>query len=320
MNATETLCDGACLSITAPPSARIETIDAAWLRSAVRERGAVLLRGYRADVPAFERLVGSIADVPLVQAGGRERSSTSDVVQQVNPGAEAIGPHCENAFTPARPDLALFLCERPAAAGGETTITDGATVARDLVAAMPDFAGTRVQYRGVYKPEVWKRMFGTGRPAAARAALAGLRLMLARSGVVSFDFDLSDDGVLSYEYVTPPLVVCRRGERVFADSYAGFPTAPPRDGGSRPDAVWVTTADGRPYPEHVQKAIRSTLESHTHDVALAPGDVLVVDNWSVLHGRRRFTGTRIMHAAFAYASWLRPEERGPVPVQLGQPS
>lgn len=82
------------------------------------------------------------------------------------------------------------------------------------------------------------------------------------------------------------------------------------------DYIWVTLADGRTYPKHFRTSIRTTIESHTHDIMLQPGDAVVLDNWSVLHGRREFTGERIMHAAFAYASWLRPAERGPAPIGL----
>lgn len=313
MPKTETLYNGTCVCIAAADAPEINLLRPEMLRSLLLERGAVLLRGFQMDVPAFERLVESLADATLVQAGARQRSSKSDVIQQVNPGSDAIAPHCENAFTPIRPDLAFFMCERPAERGGETTLTPGATVAHNLAVAAPDLGDTPVRYCAIYSREVWSRMFGTDQTALVRAMLARVQGLLDAASAVEFGFELSDEGMLSYDYVTAPFVNCRRGERVFGDSYAGFATTPPANRDARPETIWVTGRHGDPYPERFRTAIHAAIDAATYDVTLSSGDVLVLDNWSVLHGRRAFDGPRTMHAAFAYASWLRPEERGPVP-------
>lgn len=100
----------------------------------------------------------------------------------------------------------------------ETRITPGAPVARALLVAMPELGDTRVRYRGIYGLQVWSKMFGTADIATGRAILDRFKEGLATASAVEFTFDLNDQGVLTYEYVTSPFVVCKRGEQVYADS------------------------------------------------------------------------------------------------------
>ncbi|KIG14012.1 SyrP-like protein [Enhygromyxa salina] len=292
-------------------SLALDSLDCGRLRAAIEAKGWVLVRAPAADRVGFEALCRGLFDAPMIHGGRRPRTGISDAVQTVDPGEREIAPHCEYAYTPFRPDLAAFHCTEAPTRAGETTLVDGVALLDALAPqARADFEAQDLTHDNEVPAIGWQRMFGIEDPSQLAAKLdAMIELFAARGGREQLRYRIGRDATLWFRYQGPAIVPRARG-RAFATS-VGFPPTPDR---TRPGKhTWLRFADGSVVDDSLRHAV---LRDHGERLAVAhrwrPGDVLIADNWSVLHGRRAFVGAREIDACFGYADWLRPPDRAPV--------
>lgn len=287
------------VEVTARSGEAVSAVDIARLRELIVAHGFVLLRGFHVDVDGLQSLTGSLFERRLVYGGARERVSADDTIQTVDLGKHDIGLHCELAYTPVRPDLVVFSCQVPASDGGETTVGDGTKIYEALSASTRELlAQKRVKYMNIIRRGAWQRMFGVATPEQFAPLLARM------SNVVNPTFDA--EGTLTGGYVVPALVPNRRGKTAYATSIAIFE-------GTEPEAytdgllkTWSMLEDG-PLPDAVRAELRDVCKQYTVPIRWQPGDVALIDNSSVLHGRTAYSDPRRrILAAFGYASWARP--------------
>jgi len=108
-----------CLSEDGSPLGELER---EFLLSCVSEHGYVILRGFKADIGEFSRLVRSVSKrISLDPA----RSFNGSIAQKVDAGYDAVGLHCENGNSPFWPNLCWFYCEQSPSRGSQTTVCDG---------------------------------------------------------------------------------------------------------------------------------------------------------------------------------------------------
>lgn len=296
--------DGSALPIA---EARTDGIDpGAWLASnpaalaaALDAHGALLLRGFACDQasfgPAVERASGtlfaySFRSTPRSVVDGRVYTSTE------YPPDQTIPLHCEMSYAREWPRRLWMLCLRPATLGGATTLADCVRV-RDRIP--PDirrrFERLGVEYRRRYSPHLdlsWQVGFQTHDRAAVDAECA-------RQGI-------------RHEWVGQDELVTRAvrpasirhpvsGEAVWFNQAHLFHTAAlapeVRDAMHRAlgDDQLPRSArfgDGTPIPDDVVTAIQHAYAESAADLAWTTGDLLVVDNERMAHGRRPFQGPR----------------------------
>lgn len=284
------------------------------VRATISDRGCVVLQTGAADRRGFESLCRELFDAPMIHGGRRRRTGTSDVVQAVDPGEHPIAPHCEYAYTPFRPDLAAFHCSRAPREGGQTLLIDGVSL---LAALAPDQRAALAAQALCHDSEVpaigWQRMFSLDDPDALATKLDALiEAFVEAGGHEQLRYRLAADGELWFRYQASALIDRRRGQ-AFATSL-GFPPRPGEGPGKR---TWLRFADGSVVDPALCRAVLvDHVEALAHAHRWEPGDVLIADNWSVLHGRRAFRGPRDIDACFGYADWLRPPGRACVHAKL----
>lgn len=266
----------AVVQISPGDPARLGSLDPALPRAALMETGAVLLRGYAWDVGLLAEFVRALVPLPIVYGGSRSRITQDDHIQKVEQGSMAISLHCELAFTPFRPDVCVFACVRPPAQGGETLVGDGARVLQSLSeATRARFWGPRaITYQRLFPPSAWQRTFGTSSRTAVEAALD-------RLGQVRAVF--SNHGTLSCHFTTAAIVNDLAGRPAFANNVSNMVEAEGITGST------VTYADGTALDRETRAELRACLAQVSAPVAWQPFDVLVLDNWRVMHGRNAFT-------------------------------
>lgn len=302
---TEAPANGASLPLLARP-ARADVALEGWI-AANRERlrgwldvhGAVLFRGFGGtDAAGLAAVLRAAGAEPLDYT---ERSSPRRAVGErvftstEHPAHAEIPLHCENSYQIAWPSLLLFLCRQPAATGGETPIADTRRIhARLDPALVARFAAHGVMYRRCFDGRLglpWQEVLGTDdRMEAERRCVArGLR------------FTWREDGALRTEAVRPltgrhP----RTGEPIWFN-HALFFHASSLEPEARAALAGVASqdlpsdalfGDGTPLPEDVVAALRAAHRAETVPVPWQAGDLLVVDNMLVAHGRAAFTGRR----------------------------
>lgn len=248
------------------------------IREDLGRDGWTLLRGFAPDMTGFADLVGRLCQRVTFDPA---RSHTSDRTQMVDAGLGPIGLHIENGNTPRCPDLVAFFAERAAFEGSQTTICDGIA----LYDSLPEADKLRwAQPMTVERrlPELlWKRYLANEHPALSRPEDVRMEHVLDfQRAVPGQSFELHEDGSLTYRLEVMPV---RRS--VFGDPRPAFANAvlgpshnyePPR----------YSFADGAQVTETEIEALRARAEKVTTEINWQDGDIAVLDNTRVMHGRR----------------------------------
>ena len=269
-------------------------VDAAVIDSALSEDGAVMLEARCDDVESFQRLTETVTTdfSPYVGAGGglsfgpMARTSISDqptVLTTTGPDqTKPIPLHGEMHYQPNPPRHIWFWCTVPPARGGETTISDGVLVARHLHADVLGWLeSNRIAYHRHLADGDWQLTFGDVPPSELLAAL------IASGMDASFD----SNNALETRCVRSALTECG-GSICFIShmllEILGewlFKRGQFTDGRGRP-AITVRSETGDSIPAEVIRGIAAACNAVAVKVAWRKGDVMLLDNHRVMHGRR----------------------------------
>lgn len=254
-----------------------------------RAHGALLVRGFAADVASFGALAGQLSGVAMPNEGPRRTMiDAARKIQTVAGGRKPFPLHPELSREPWQPDIAMFACLSPPAAGGETLICDGAA----LAAAMPPpvraaFEGRRLLYRYLATPEQLAYWLGSSDPDDAALAAAAPHC--------PFTFSRRPGGVVR-EFTRPALRRTMFGE---APAFANFLVFARYLKGIRNLPLFE---DGSIIPHLLAEAVRVIGERLSAPIAWAANDVLILDNTRFLHGRNAIAdeGARRIVSYFGY--------------------
>ena len=287
------------------------------LRDVLRDHGGLLLRGWPVTTPArFEALADCFLAQQASYIGGVSRRSRihNNVYNTTEaPSDVVIEQHLEATHTPRPPELILFNCQVAPADRGETPLASFV----ELYDRLPgELTEPLERERVVYTRELIDResMFYRMLPAGVTQSLA--LSWQEVSGCNDFERActvLEDEG---YE-------VTRRGARRLRTrcTQPVIETHPQtgRKGWYLSDQItrtlpWYTTwprralrsvlgmefalESGRTLPAAVTELVHATLQETRFSFRWQPGDVLVLDNHQMSHGRNPFSGERLILTAF----------------------
>ena len=210
------------------------------------------------------------------------------------PSTVTIYLHHEMAQTPVYPAKLFFFCEQPADMGGATPLCPSYLLWDQLVHHQPEFArnceARGLQYSHTMPAEAdaasgmgrsWRDTLGVTEREQAEQRLADL----------GYSWQWQQDG--SLRVTTPRLPAVRDlgdGRKSFFNqliaAYCGW-----KDTRNDPSKA-ITFGDGSPLDSNaVQNAI-ALAEQLTVDLEWQQGDVALIDNFAVMHGRKPYTGVR----------------------------
>ncbi|MEU1394438.1 MULTISPECIES: TauD/TfdA family dioxygenase [unclassified Nonomuraea] len=282
------------VSLTGWAAANRQRLDG-WLD----EHGAVLFRGFDlSSAERFQDLVSVAAGEPLEY---RERSTPRTAVHDrvytstEYPASEHIPLHCENSYAHTWPLRLIFWSLTPAATGGQTPIAD----CRRVLARLGREVRARFAERGVrYVRNLggglgldWRAVFQTDDRAQAEQACQaagyayrwhGDRLHLSRVGPAivrhprTGELTWFNHAVLFHVSSLPAAVA-----DALLSEYG-------KDG--LPNNTYY--GDGSDLEPDVLAELRAAYEAEALAFTWERGDVLIVDNMLVAHGRVPYTGSR----------------------------
>ncbi|MFC0598052.1 TauD/TfdA family dioxygenase [Streptomyces palmae] len=271
-----------------------------WLREAVTEHGALLVRGLGLDGRAAVAAgVGALVDAPFVEREGfAHREVYGPGVYSSAEWADYL-PMCmhhEVSYARNFPGLMMFGCLAAGESGGEIEVADAAAIAQALPADLvAGFRSAGWQLTRNYYPESglsWQDAFGT-------ADRAGVEAHCAAGGLT---WEWGPEGELKTRQRQSALLTHPRTGRTAWFNQIAFLSRWTLDPAIREylldeygdDGLPFDTAygDGRPLDAETVSLINATYEAHARTVQWGAGDLLVVDNMSTAHSRRPFTGHR----------------------------
>lgn len=305
------------------------------LRASVRSAGAALLRGFRLSDPRAFAEAASLFGGPLGQSyeGPSPRVALAPGVYTASEvwSALVVPEHAEMSYLKKLPRHLFFWCRRAAPRGGATTLVDARRVLARLdtraVAPLREqpllIRRRHARPRGLHDPfeqERWTRVFGTeDREQLTERALAlGYAVYFERDGAVTLEQRqpavrrhpvTREEAWLNHLLVfhrSAPLALLSSALRREGELRAALPY--PLALGYRllsalgyPAASDVRLGNGDPIPDELVAHVRAEVEEEMVELRWQAGDLLIVDNHLLLHGRRPFRGPREVIAAWSDA-------------------
>ena len=270
------------------------------LADLISRSGALLFRGFDVqDANAFDAAVEAYGAENFRYADSLSNAVRVNVTDRVFTANEAppeteIYLHHEMAQTPIYPSKLFFYCEIAPSQGGATPICRSDRLIEHLQDAKPDllaqFAQKGVRYTHTMPPHDdpasgqgrgWRSTLGVETKVAAEDRLAKL----------GYDCEWQDGETL--RVTTPVLDAVRTiadGRCVFFNqliaAYRGW--ADDRNDPSRS----IAFGDGSAIDAADMATAISLADDLTYDLNWQAGDVALIDNFLVMHGRRPFEGKR----------------------------
>jgi hypothetical protein len=247
------------------------------VQSHLSQDGWSLLRGFDADMADFSGLTTKLCKSITFDPA---RENTNKTTQKVDAGLGPIGLHIENGNTPICPDIVAFFCTKAAFEGSQTTICDG----RRIFEAFDDDLKARwSQNMTVTRtlPEaLWKRYLANEHPALSDPSEVTMQHILQfKAAIPNQDFTLNDDGSLEYRISLAPVRASSLSNgQAFANAILG-----PSHNYEKPS---YTLQDGSQVTDEEIEALRDIAETCTVEINWQDGDIAVIDNTRVMHGRR----------------------------------
>jgi alpha-ketoglutarate-dependent taurine dioxygenase len=277
------------------------------LGEALHEHGAVLVRGSElASAEDFRRwLAASRAELLEYDYGSTPRSQVTGRIYTSTeyPPHQTIPQHNEMSYTNRWPGRLWFFCAKPAAEGGRTPLCHAGEVLRKLDPGLrARFESQGVMYVRNYNLGVdltWQQAFGTSdrRAVERSAAERGLSISWGPGDQLT---TRQIAQAVTHHPVTGEAVWFNQAHLFHISAVepsvregllAAFGEADlPRN---------AYYGNGRPIEDSILDEVRGVYRELTTGFDWEAGDVLVVDNVLVTHGRTPFRGERSVLVAMS---------------------
>jgi alpha-ketoglutarate-dependent taurine dioxygenase len=185
--------------------------------------------------------------------------------------------HSDRDYTRSHPPIIWFYCVTPAAKEGETTICDGVQVCEQFQDSTRQFLKeNRIKYVRRYRADEWQLLF----------QVKDLDEMQTYCDNNSLKLIVNPDGSVVTEYAKFAIVKPRWSDQdAFVNSILLVQWQEDEVTGDR---SVVRMEDGSPIPAEIIAEIRAVTDHLTHNIQWNPGEMCMIDNTRMLHGRNGF--------------------------------
>lgn len=268
--------------------------------AALGDAGALLFRGF--DVPdpqAFDAVVEAYGEPGFTYEDSLSNAVRTNVTSRVFTANEApptteIFLHHEMAQTPLYPAKLFFYCEIAPESGGATPLCRSDRVLDRIHAEHPDFHAALLHH-GVRYTNVMPGSddAGSGQGRSWRNTLSVDSREEAEARLAQLGYDwawLADEALRATTPVLPAIRdLGERGASFFNQLIAAFRGW--ADARNDPNRA-ITLGNGEPITSEQMAGPIAIADELTYDLQWKAGDVALIDNFLVMHGRRPFSGKR----------------------------
>ncbi|WP_306337746.1 TauD/TfdA family dioxygenase [Streptomyces sp. KL118A] len=267
------------------------------LRDRLRTDGLILLRGLPVDIGAFDDVVRAVGGelLPYTERSTPRSEVKGNIYTSTEyPADESIPLHNESSYAAAWPTTVYFFCHTAPGTGGATPIADSRTVLGLIPPDVRDRFAEGVLYTRTFRAEMglsWQEAYQTDDRADVE------RHCRAHGHTFSWDGDVLHTRHHRPATITDPVT----GAEVWFNQAHLFHLS-----NLDPDLreVLLETygdhglprnahlADGTPIPDADLVAISSAYARASLVLPWRPGDIMLVNNLLMAHGREPFTGDR----------------------------
>lgn len=276
----------------------------ALLEEQLARHGGLLFRGFElSGQEGFERFLNAIpvaltgyieGATPRTRLGQKVYSSTEF------PPEHAIAPHNELSYVTSWPMKIFFFCVKAAAGGGETPIADVRRVYERIDPRIRDTFRDKGwmlvrNFREGFGP-TWQKSYQTEDKEQVESYFRQ----------AAIDFEWLDGGQLRTRQVRPAIARHPHGGELVWFNHVAFWHVSSLEPGTRAMLLEAGEenlpyntyyGDGSRIEDEVAAHLREAYQAELRMFAWHPGDLLMLDNMLVAHGRSPFQGERKILAA-----------------------
>lgn len=243
-----------------------------------KSEGVLLFRGFETNLETFTQFTNKFSKDFIDYTGGvfNRRAINGDAtVLSVNDFNHEVKLHGEMYYQKTIPLMLWFFCAHPAVQAGETIVCDGKRFFEELSQPLKElFQQKKLKYRTYLNQDAWERRFKTD------------DLNVARQICERNDIQLhsNDDGSVILNYICSAVHPSRSGEYlVFVNSL--LPTV-----SMFPEII--SFENGSQISDEIMMELNEIVDKITAEVRWEKGDILMIDNTRIMHGRRSFTDNK----------------------------
>lgn len=255
----------------------ISEIQTPWLIKQLKKSGTLIFRGFEIDRQRFSDFIETNTSRRTADPARKAQVKNAQIIMA---GSDAMGLHVENGNLPFLPELQFFFCEVASKKAGKTTFCDGYDVWRDLPGEVQNlFINKKLKYERNIPEHLWKKYLAAELEIDIEK-VGENELKFVEQIVEGQTYKLNSDGSVHSTYIIPAVNTTKFSRKLaFANSLLG-----PSFNYEKPK---ITFDDNTEIPGKILQIIKETTEKHTHEIDWKDGDMIVIDNTRVMHGRRK---------------------------------
>lgn len=238
--------------------------------------GFLLFRGFETDVNTFTEFTNSLSKDFMDYTGGafnRKMVNKEPTVLTVNDFNHEVKLHGEMYYTNKPPLMLWFFCDHPPLKNGETIVCDGEQFFNEL-SSSTKYLLNRKNLK-FYDPsslskEEWQKKYKTNEFNVVKE--------ICKSN--GMEVQMNKDESIHRQFITPAIHKSRSGEgNVFINSLLPFKNISPQS---------AYFDDDSEITEEIISEFNQIAEKITIEISWKKGDILMIDNTRIMHGRRAF--------------------------------
>ncbi|HEY9740471.1 MAG TPA: TauD/TfdA family dioxygenase [Coleofasciculaceae cyanobacterium] len=290
---TEPIFEGFGTRVIATDNSNILELDTGKIINFFKTSGLLHFRGFDVDLEKFQEFSNLFGTEFLTYAGGgyirktiNEDGDRTVLSVTYNAGGTqqktfGLPIHGEMYYLKNRPTVIWFYCITPASEDGETTVCDGVQVYKQLREETKElFKTKRLRYLRSYANGEWQERYQTNDLSVVEK--------FCKENDLSLKIDRKTQSI-STEYIHPAVIKSRwGGQEVFINNI--LPVEWQESSGKKTSIVRLE--DGLKIPDEVILEIKDVTARLTQLISWQSGDIVMIDNTRILHGRRAFTDQR----------------------------
>lgn len=277
--------------IEATDDKNILNIDHDFIKTELKKHGYLLFRNFDTSIEIYSKFVNNLSSRTTLDPA---RQFFSENAQLVDAGKSAIGLHIENGLGPVIPDFCWFYCKLAPDQGSQTTLCDGKVVYENMKEELKKIFDTTITYSRNIPEQIWKTYIAheLGNQIAPNNIDAS-HLKQIEEKIENLTVTLNEDNSIKYKFEISP-VLNQDETPYFANSILG-----PSYNYEKPEII---LKNGDLIDETFKDELSRFTEQFTVNVGWNDGDIVLIDNKRVMHGRREIlTNKREIYNALSFS-------------------
>ena len=236
--------------------------------------GFLLFRGFETDVNTFAEFSNSLSNGFMDYTGGainRRIINEDGTILTVNDFKDEMKLHGEMYYIKKPPQIVWFFCANPPLKDGETTICDGEQFFQELSDSTKDLLRRKkLKFPGHLRKEDWQKKYKTN----------DLNVVKEICESQGREVQINEDESIDFKFICSAIHKSITEQKdVFINSLLQAKKVNPKS---------VCFDDDSEITDEIMSELNEIGEKITIEISWQKGDILMIDNTRIMHGRRAF--------------------------------